>query len=161
MNILLPFPDVRAAAEEFVRLDPKRANAQIKECCQLLAAVDNVVLGRTSMIKKDGTPYGTSHPHHPITKHMMVSGKQYRLVRDLALELSRCLSEHACAKSFNNWACDHILYTGSDDYVLCRKDRPHIFVKTLEEYSKLSREYLVQTKAYPCVTSSLSSSPSP
>lgn len=152
MNILLPLPDVRKAAEEFVKTDPKRANAQIKECCQLLAAVDNIVLGRTSMIKKDGTPYGTSHPHHPITRHMMVSGRQYMLVLEYALALAHHLQAHACASSLCNWfrsgESDIAFNPDDGDYVLCRKDRPHIFVKTLEEYSKLSREYLVQTKGY-------------
>lgn len=151
MNILLAHPDVALAAEEFVRVDRKRANAQIKECCQLLAAVDNIMLGKTSMIKKNGQPYGTSHPHHPITKHMMVSGSQYRLVVQLAYALSYYMPRHACATSLSNWWCDVIIPESRPSYVLCRKGREPIFLGNIDTYAAMCRDYMHLTKGYPAI----------
>lgn len=162
MNVLLGHPDVTLAAEEFVRVDRQRANAQIKECCQLLAAVDNIVLGKTSMIKKNGKPYGTSHPHHPITKHMMVSGRQYRLVYECGLALARYLPAHACARSLCNWYrsddSDIAFNPDEGDYVLCRKGLPPVFVPDLNTYSAMCRDYMHQTKGYPARYQGLSCS---
>jgi hypothetical protein len=147
MNILLPLPNLKEAAEEFVRVDRRRANAQIKECCQLLATYQHKTMGYTTMVKKDGSLYGVSHPHHPITRNMLVSLSQLNLVGAYAYALAHYLPNHACSVTLEGLDIRGVP-SQHGQLVLCRKDQPHILIDNIEEYSKLSREYMINTKDY-------------
>lgn len=147
MNIFLLSPNVTESCRELSYLDPGRARCQLKECCQLLACVDHLQLGGTNMIKANGERYRKAHPHHPITKNMTVSCRNYSLCMQVAQELALIYPSHACSKSLYDWMrgprATVCMDVGPSAYCVCRKDQEHVYVTTTTEYSDLIRPYVM------------------
>lgn len=66
MNIFVFFPNLRQSAQYFFARDFRRANKQILEIAQCLAAV---LHGRGVKVpKKDGSVYSPTHTNHPVVR---------------------------------------------------------------------------------------------
>lgn len=143
MNIFLLSPNIMESCRELAELDPIRARKQLVECCQLLATVDHIKKGSTDMLRADGTPYKMAHPHHPITKNMIVSSANHALCTSVAYWLSKINRLHACTKSFDNWLISHYSYVFSGDLCVVRKNHDTVYVDDIIEYSELMRPYVL------------------
>lgn len=99
------------------------------------------------MLKSDGKPYGKAHPHHPITKNMLVSYDNLRLCLDVTHELSIIYKHHACSKSFHTHHATYwyTLNPSEKDKSLCvcRKDHDTIYVNSRKEYAELMKPYFM------------------
>lgn len=147
MNIFLIRPCPSCSAKVFLAIDPVRARKQLLECCQILATVDHILFGATTMLKADGSPYGKAHPHHPITKRCAEQVNQYRLCLDVAASLADRLPKHACTASLNHWlfqsnAIDRRALGCHPGLLVCRKGLEPVLVGSREEYANVMSAYL-------------------
>lgn len=154
MNIFAIQTDIQESCRELADLDPARARKQLVECCQLLASADHLLLGGTAMTKADGTPYGKAHPHHPITKNMVMSRPNRDLCLQVASRLATIYPDHACSESIRNYVkaqiqpytdrATSIIKAGTTDTLcVCRRGVPPAYITTLEEYAALLRPYFL------------------
>jgi len=143
VNIFLINEDPRRSAIDFAILDPIRARKQLLEGVQLLASVEIIRTGSTAMRKKDGEPYRLAHPHHPLTRRMIVSRAQWSLCYDVVNALSEVFPDHACSRSFARWVAISAPYLGANDRLLIvRKGEPPTLVNSRREYAVIMSHYL-------------------
>lgn len=138
MNLFLIHPDPLTSAHILAAADPVRARKQLLEACQLLANFG-------TLLRSDGEPYGKTHPHHPITRHMAISDEQFDLACAIAMTLADVYPTHACAESFQAYQCERVS-TGGRGYVVCRKGRPVVYTRSLEHYAGMMAEYCREAK---------------
>ena len=144
MNVFLVHADVSESSRILAIHDPRRARKQLVECCQLLASFDHLTLGSTSMRKLDGTPYKCAHPHHPLTKYLLVSAEQVKLTYDVGTGLSDFFPNHACSRSIAEWKF-HV-YGGGSRLLACRTGyQPHL-CDSRREYAELLLAYMIEKK---------------
>lgn len=96
MNIFVVSRDWDTCARA---LDDKRLNKMILECAQMLCAILNLEADPTGKTKV--TPYGTSHPHHPMTKWLARDVYHQRWLWQLGMAYGREIThrfgrKHAC-----------------------------------------------------------------
>lgn len=143
MNIFLIDKDFEASASLFHVVDATRARKQLVECCQLLASADILSRGSTMMRRKDGKPYGLSHPHHPITCAVAERAAQWRLCYDVAIGLAGQYPTHACSASLIVWSRHVELRNDDGGRLLCmRKGYDPVYVPDRAAYADIMSAYL-------------------
>jgi len=155
MNIFLINESAYVSAVLLTKHDPVRARKQLLECCQMLASVDYIWHNDTKMLKKDGTPYGAAHRHHPCVKVASTSAAQYRMLLDLAMQLAFMHPDHACSNSLRLWMLTrrprhqnpYLAWPG--EMVVVRKGTMPVFVETREQYAPMMLDYMRKTKGFP------------
>lgn len=145
VNIFLIDPSPSISAREFLEKDQIRARKQLLECCQILATVDHLLFNKTEMLKKDGTPYGITHKHHPCVTFSLESITQWELCIHVAHALAEVIPSHACAKSYWRWRLTYCLRpqkSADARLIVVRKNHPQIFVNDYVLYAKIMLDYL-------------------
>lgn len=142
------------SAKLLFKYDPVRARKQLLESCQILASVQHINNGKTDLLKADGTPYKAAHPNHPCTKWAANSLMQYDMLFQTTDALAELLPTHACARSFFNARRDLELQTipfppKYDGLIVVRRGAEHKVVHSVNDYARIMRQYLVDTKNFP------------
>lgn len=144
MNILIVAPSITLSVSQFAQVDPRRARKQLVECCQILACVDILRGGATTMTRADGALYKPTlaQMHHPVCVACLMSSRQYIACVTLASCLAWEFPGHASASSFREWHSKADVPPAQGGGFLCvRRGMPHKLVNTVEEYAEIMRAY--------------------